>query len=156
MDILNLRSIDSRVNQYLACESLINKFFSLVGECKEDCLNGTSCCNYNFFIGISKDVSEVFDSEREKLYGGLDFGMPCAYLSEKGCRLKSYKSPACISFACNPLIGYLMEQYNIDWNYDEIRLALEDILEGLAIQEEVDDLKSKIKNFISIDEKSKV
>jgi len=126
---------------------------------------GSAGCCYD---DCYKNSNPEFEQERIKLYGkpqekeriSIDY-KPCAYHTENGCLLESYKSPICISFACNPLEKFLEETYNIKYSNLETWKLTNLIItpkneRDQEYQNIVSHFKSTIIEFIRIvDEKNK-
>ena len=160
-----------KLKKYLECEILLQKFFEKINYCKNNCTNQTTskfskhvrgnvgCCLHNFY-NFTKKLNQkqlsILNKARIKKYGlpenkepriqGLE--KPCEYHTSKGCILKDHKGLSCISFICKPYQDHLKEKYNIDYDYDEIRDFLEDILLDKIDDNQLIEFRSMVNNWI--------
>jgi len=179
MEDKELLKKNQNLNQYLEFEKLLNKFFRQVNYCHAYCITqkdskigegvdgNLGCCYLNYYRHDETDKSSCdFDLLIKKR--AQKYGLPadkeksigknknaCRYHTNKGCILKDYKSPLCISFICRPFKVYLIEKYDIYYNFQEIMDVLENILSGRINKEEMKEFKERIKAYTEIIVKTK-
>ena len=115
--------------RYLELELLLHNFFESTGYCKENYgITCNGCCNENVveYPKIITGCSEL-DEERIRIYGVGDLTRSCPYSSDKGCILKTHKTPKCIAYICPQFTRALKEQ-GIDYDWFETHALLISIL----------------------------
>ena len=145
---------EEHLRQYIECEKLLNNFFKQVNYCNINCISqpnskiemglrgNIGCCYLDYYKHDEVDKSSCdFDLLIKKRMQKYGFPMnkekeiapnkkACRYHTANGCILKDYKSPLCISFICRAFKVYLIEKYDIYYDYKEIMDVLEEILSG--------------------------
>ncbi|MFO7963653.1 MAG: hypothetical protein R6U50_07020 [Desulfobacterales bacterium] len=141
------------VKRYLEAEGLLSSFFSRFNYCIPYCIAPPgrariptpACCRKPYYKEYDTDhpAFELLRHQREKRYGRPeDFFYtkrisPCEYHTLHGCRLKTHKSPVCLSFMCRESISFLRESYRIfGYDYLGVYYALEWILTGTFTEEQ--------------------
>ncbi|MFP4111737.1 MAG: hypothetical protein ACLFPQ_04900 [Candidatus Woesearchaeota archaeon] len=151
--------ISKNLRNYLKLESLLSEFFTAADYCINECISkekgktsqpkGIGCCNGNFYLSGSEHIREL-EKERISIYGFPDMEdkqEECRYHSEKGCMLKTHKSPLCITFSCDGLKKYLKEQ-GIDYNWISMQYEIMQTLAGKAAPITISKLEDNIKQYI--------
>jgi hypothetical protein len=159
-----MNAIDQNLSRYLEIEGLLESFFAAFNFCLQQCIlperrrrQGrpvAACCQDKYYRLYDLD-HEAFDrlrEARERLYGKpgdrvfLNPVSPCEYHDpERGCILKSHKSPICLAFFCRRAIDRLRADFGIKfYDYLGINYALEWILTGILPMNEYLDLKKDI------------
>jgi hypothetical protein len=161
-------AVETRLSRYLETEALLNDFFSVFDYCLSRCIalerekNGQrpvpACCTGAYYARYDLDHPAFvrLRQERERRYGRpedyhwTDQVSPCPYHDpNRGCVLKTHKSPICIAFLCHPAIDCLREDYGI-YQYDclGIYYALEWILTGELPERQYLELVESIRGMI--------
>ncbi len=149
-----------RLQLYLQCESLLNRFFHQVDLCSH-CYKGVfGCCtvdNYDKKGSLTDEEISLLVEKRLAKYGlppkkefwqeGLKIS-PCRYHTSDGCLLKDHKPPLCLSYVCGERIIYLKENFQIDYECVNVKKILESVLAGSIEQEELKEFRLKIEEFI--------
>lgn len=142
-------SIKKNLKRYLETEILLNDFFNAFNFCVNKCIaleieknQGrpvSACCKdrYHCISDLDYPAFDLLRSEREIRYGKPEDQVnpnpvsPCEYHGPQGCRLKTHKSPICLSFMCKKSIDFLRKTYTIyTYDYLGVYYALEWILTG--------------------------
>ncbi len=138
--------MNKSLDDYLGCEALLRKFFDTVGACSSCRIRGyTHCCDGKWYL---IDSNKLLDIERERSYGEPKTDDMCGYHTEKGCLLKTHKSPVCISYVCDFFKKFLFSK-DVDYNGLRIRRFLKKVLSGKAEEREIFEFKEKISDYIS-------
>jgi len=142
-------TFEENLCKYLEIEKILNEFFRELNYCLIHCIQKEQkpdrrspiigCCKDKYYKNhdIEHPAFELLKKEREQRYGKPEnieisgkTGL-CEYHTREGCRLKSHKSPICLSFLCREAIDFLREQYQLfEYDYLGIYYALEWILTG--------------------------
>lgn len=155
------------VQRYLEIESLLHHFYTFFDYCAAVCIPGllalsggtpvAACCKNRYYriYDLEHPSFDLLRKEREALYGRPEdqkessLVSPCEYHGEKGCRLKSHKSPVCLSFMCRPAIENLREKHNIfTYDYLGFNYALEWILSGDMGEREWENFRESLLEMI--------
>lgn len=135
------------LEKYLEIESVLNELFRRADYCLKYCILTSAdsmepnpgCCKGRYYNKYDLDHPsfDLLKIRRESLYGPPEKTKwvkrisPCEYHTLSGCRLKTHKSPVCLSFFCREGIDFLREHYHIfTYDYLGIHYALEWILTG--------------------------
>ena len=78
------------------------------------------------------------------------FGKLCTYHAGDGCILKDHKGPVCVAYLCDSQIKHLKEKFGIDYDMRKAFITLEDILSGKVSEEQVNQFKLEVADFIKI------
>jgi hypothetical protein len=157
-----MKSIETRINQYLECESVLNEFFKELTFCYEDCLTQEhslflkdipgclGCCPDNQYEQSVFPFKWMLDMKRDEKYSkpGMNYEA-CDYHTMDGCILEDHKPPACLAYICPDFRDYLLKEHGIAYNRDNIRTFLKNILEGKIDQEDISRFKFQIKISIN-------
>lgn len=155
------------LERYLDIEKLLHEFYVYFDYCAAVCipkliaLSGgkavTACCRDRYYTVYDLDHPsfDLLREEREKRYGKPEEQneasgqSPCEYHTDMGCKLKSHKSPICLSFMCRPSIEALREKHGIfTYDYLGFNYALEWILTGDMKEEDWRDFRESIVKMI--------
>lgn len=159
--------MQANLNRYLSTEALLNDFFSVFDYCLSRCVavarqeNGhrpvAACCTGAYYARYDLDHPAFarLRQERERLYGRPrdhrwpDPVSPCPYHDpQRGCVLKTHKSPVCIAFLCRPAIDCLRGEFGIyQYDYLGIHYALEWILTGDLPESQYRELAASIRGM---------
>jgi hypothetical protein len=157
--------LERYIEKYLECEALLNEFFDAVDFCYDHCISQEHSLVYDdkpgYFACCGKN--KLYDSASFRLAGNLlqekreekykitkvDTSTPCIYHTrDKGCMLKDYKSPLCISFLCDPYKDYIKENFNINYHSKLTAKTMSEILDCRLSDSEIEIFKSGIKKAI--------
>ncbi|MFA5076590.1 MAG: hypothetical protein WC480_04200 [Patescibacteria group bacterium] len=153
------------LQDYLACESLLNSFFNALNYCQPNCLTkehsqlagsagSVGCCNKNgYTITNFLPNPKILIAHRLKKYGlpiNLECPTACNYHSPTGCRLAEFKNPVCLAFICPPFIKYLQQKYDINYNVEIINRFLEELISGKTSPDELDKFKNQLNSWVKI------
>ena len=164
-----MNPVESNLARYLKLERLLNEFFAAFNFCYDRCVklkqmqNGglpvAVCCMDRYYVlfDLEHAAYEQLRRERERIYGKpgehtwMNPVSPCEYHdSERGCILKTHKSPTCIAFLCRKAIDRLRSEFDIYfYDYLGVTYALEWVLTGILSEQEYRELETEIRNAIT-------
>jgi len=162
-----MNSFEENLKTYLEIEKILNEFFNEFNYCIIHCIQKEQateprlprlgCCQAKYYQlhDLKHPAFELLRKERVKLYGKPeDLETPqrissCEYHTPQGCRLKSHKSPTCLSFLCKEGIDFLRERYRLfEYDYLGIYYALEWILTGDMFGKALEEFKAACLNMV--------
>jgi hypothetical protein len=149
---------EKSIEKYQEIIDLFNTLFNKVNYCSTNCprekINNQiySCCVSNCFeLDDSEITNNIFINQRNTTAINLS-SLGCTYNnSESGCTIPNYKSPMCVSYACEDLQEYLKNTYNIEYIYDEdvaIKSKLLHTLNGTLVKVDFNNLKNVVQDWI--------
>jgi len=161
---------ERRLNQYLECETLLQKFFELVGYCREECAPNAEgiertfgCCLGEYyhtdrlFHPEAASALELLEQRRVRKYGAprattkieVINMKPCGYHTQEGCALQDHRPPYCISYACNRLVNYILQEFRIDFDSANIHHSLIRMLSGAVDDQEFEKFKVQLQTMLN-------
>ena len=162
-----MNTFEENLCKYLEIESILNEFFHELNYCMIQCIQQqqkadrrsviVGCCKDKYYKNhdIEHPSFELLRKKREQRYGTPESIVnsektgPCEYHTSEGCRLKTHKSPICLSFLCRDAIDFLREQYQLfEYDYLGIYYALEWILTGDMSGESFEAFKNDCLNMV--------
>ena len=152
------------MQKYLELEALLHQFFNQVNYCKTECIHledvgarntshnrfNVGCCDGNAFLSDFRNHMPLHE-KRIELYGEpKDNGIErCGYHAEEGCILKTHKPVLCLAYICPEFEEHLKLQFNIRYNYSEIKRSLSDILRREEAEKKFIEMKQQILRYIN-------
>lgn len=143
-----MNAFRENLKTYLEIEKILNEFFNEFH---------WGCCNDKYYKihDLKHPAFELLRQEREKIYGkppdleNSQGASSCEYRTPEGCRLKSHKSPTCLSFLCKESIDFLRERSQVfGYDYLGIYYALEWILTGDMLGKALEEFKAGCLNMV--------